>query len=265
MDRPLRGEGAASLVLVGVRPATPVPSAAGGDQSPSGGDLGSDPAVERWFRDRLDPRTGDRTWRLDLVRADPDDPDPMVALLAFEDERSPREVIAALRSDVDADTETDAGAVGIRLCAWSYRPLGPSVFAEGGAGRPMDGSMGRSSGPFPSSTLYLIGNNVAPGGDATLHRWYDEVHVPDTFVHLGFVAARRFWRAADPVAADEHAHLIAYGVADGAVDAAEGRRLGLARDRVEAAAAGRPPAVPVPAELVGPRWAGYYRVRPPGA
>lgn len=253
-DRSDRG-----LVLVGVRAPSPFPASPGRWVVPE---------VEAWLAAVAAMGHRIRAWRLDLVHADPDDLDPLLALVAVEDDRPPALVLDELRRA--------GGPNAVRTGAWAYRALGPAVFAPA-APAPVPGrttvsspdvaddvadDAGGGGAPFPAATVYLIGNNVAPGGEVELHRWYDHVHVPDTFEHLGFVAARRFWRRADPVEAAEHAHLIAYGVPQGGIEACERRRLALARERVEAAREGRPPLVPVPDVVMGPRWAGYFVVRP---
>jgi hypothetical protein len=203
---------------------------------------------EAWCRAALAVAAGP-VFALDLVLSEPDDADPPPRVLVLADGRSAEAALDVLTAEVGPER-----ANRVRASAWAYRSLG-AIVRRGGA-------PDTSVGPLPGAVVYLLANNALPGREDELHRWYDDVHLEETFRHLDVLAARRFWSRSTPVDAEVHDHLVAYEVGPRGVGAQEQRRLALAAERAEALAAGRTPAVAVPAAVTGPRWAAYFEVRP---
>jgi len=146
--------------------------------------------------------------------------------------------------------------VGAEPTRFGYVALG----IDPGAVRPP--SLGYAAGPaqegegeaLGEGTVFVVANNVSPGEDRAFDRWYDEIHIPHTFEHFGFTAARRYI-ATDPAAPFQR--LIAYA-SPADVDAVSSAMDWAARDRAEAVQQGREAALPVSESLVGPRHAGFY-------
>jgi len=134
----------------------------------------------------------------------------------------------------------------------------PDVIAAPSLGyRPVGEERRVARRALSEGTIFVVANNVIPGGEHEFDSWYEDVHIPHTFEHFGFTAARRF-AAVDTAAMFQR--LIVYASPD---DIAEVRAAiqWAANDRAKAEREGRLPALPVSETLVGPRHAGFYRLR----
>jgi hypothetical protein len=241
--RPPRFEpGSAELLVIEVVDAT----------GPSVAAIGDAVAADTWFAGVLPRDVGHVSpvglkW-YDLARQDPDVPRSVRHLALVE-------IAHDLAADVLGDamaiwrTSLAEAAAGWELSARRFRAISDHVTAPGTPSRAGDG-------------LLVVLNNAADGRLAEYHRWYDAVHIPETFGVLGTTGAQRFEHR-DDAGGDPSPQrfLVLYDVPAESIDDAERRRVALVADRQAAAARGSPPQVPVPAAVVGPRYASWFRAR----
>jgi hypothetical protein len=174
--------------------------------------------------------------------------------------------------DEDAWAVAGGAAPGRVLCRWdSPDPTGYGFLVLGaGLRRPRPPHLTYQPAAAPvrlpgrpdvgAGLVFVVANNVLANRDREFDAWYDDVHVPHTFEHFGFTAARRFVATRDTA---PYQRLIAYASAWDRADV-ETAVAWAADDRTRAAAAGREPALPVSETVIAPRHAGFYRRVSPG-